>query len=792
MATPEEDCQAVRDRDHQIWLQLIANLPPGAPIPPEPINPCIPQPQHTTTAAPAPLPGLPGNDPGQSGSGPQVGVNAPTRMPTYNGTDIVPVPGLPAPTIPGGDQPARVEGGRVTVPTTDVPSPTVTPAPTAEPATVPTPVAPDPEPESELAPGPSGTPEIVDTDEPAGTPHTLLLLLTGLAGTVAGATRFGRRPRTPESVLAQAVGVAAAPIMRYTPGQTSRLVVPEEFGLRTLFLVHDESSLHEAVIETPPVPDGGTIDVNIDGTASILDADGTEVSRMAAPWAYDTTGRAVPTRYVVRGGHLVQQVYADADTSYPILADPEDEQRKKPRNANKQTNSGWPTGQDVGAPRPQATLPGASAATTWQDLMLEGQDPSPQPSIAEAGTGSPAMDSVLADQLSAPVTSDYGDSGTVTAYPRWDADGKQSTGPAFIVTSPPDENGATQQTVHPFEDSIEPEDPWWDTEGGVTSDLGNGQFQTAYEDGTVLVAYATGRVIGTESRPNGDLITYYDDGSREIVIGETREIDGFTFLPGDSIAIDDSGRQILKPNHDDGRPRSRGEATKQGTELALDGLTHLLNSSRIGRPGAAALRTAERGLGELLDTTGERDVDTHGAFDGKIDQNRFAGRLPGSDTVEVDSGTTGKWNRLLNKPQPNTNYVVDGGDYTFQTDDRGRVVHAEGRIDDLEGGPRNGYQQRVSGRSDRKPGDEGGHIFGTQFGGPGEAINITAMRDVLNSRGDRDYYKMEMEWRNIVESGGEVHATVEIEYPEGSRRPEAYRVTWTDNSGEVETQEFLN
>src|SRR5699024_7090556 len=41
VATPEEDCQAVRDRDHQIWLQVVASLPPGAPIPPEPINPCI-------------------------------------------------------------------------------------------------------------------------------------------------------------------------------------------------------------------------------------------------------------------------------------------------------------------------------------------------------------------------------------------------------------------------------------------------------------------------------------------------------------------------------------------------------------------------------------------------------------------------------------------------------------------------------------------------------------------------------------------------------------------------------
>ncbi|NMM92783.1 hypothetical protein B2J88_52705, partial [Rhodococcus sp. SRB_17] len=32
-ATPAEDCEAVRARDHQIYLNMIAALPPGSPIP---------------------------------------------------------------------------------------------------------------------------------------------------------------------------------------------------------------------------------------------------------------------------------------------------------------------------------------------------------------------------------------------------------------------------------------------------------------------------------------------------------------------------------------------------------------------------------------------------------------------------------------------------------------------------------------------------------------------------------------------------------------------------------------
>ncbi|MGA5199598.1 hypothetical protein, partial [Streptomyces exfoliatus] len=51
-AGPAEDCAAVRARDHQIYLNLIASLPPGSPIPPEYINPCLTAPTTTPTAAP--------------------------------------------------------------------------------------------------------------------------------------------------------------------------------------------------------------------------------------------------------------------------------------------------------------------------------------------------------------------------------------------------------------------------------------------------------------------------------------------------------------------------------------------------------------------------------------------------------------------------------------------------------------------------------------------------------------------------------------------------------------------
>lgn len=91
-AGPAEDCQAVRDRDHQIWQQLVDSLPPGAPIPPEPVNPCI-------TEDPSRMPGaesgtsveLPDSSASSSEGKSLAGTNAPSRI-EKGSVDIVPLP----------------------------------------------------------------------------------------------------------------------------------------------------------------------------------------------------------------------------------------------------------------------------------------------------------------------------------------------------------------------------------------------------------------------------------------------------------------------------------------------------------------------------------------------------------------------------------------------------------------------------------------------------------------------------------------------------------------------------
>ncbi|MFD4785096.1 ADP-ribosyltransferase [Rhodococcus qingshengii] len=352
-AGPAEDCAAVRARDHQIYLNLIASLPPGAPIPPEYINPCLTAPSTTATVAPTTTVGLPGAQ--APGGGPNVGANAPTNFPSYNGTPIVPVPGaaLPGqpntPTAPSIDNPAGVP-----VPTTTSgPAPT-TPQPAG--STAPTAV-----PDRGPGPVPSGTPNTVpgqSESNPTVTPSGLsdddgrdryleLVLVGAAAFTAGGIGVRGRRSpfgpriplggRTPESILSQTVGTLASPLMQYAKGGQSKITVTEPGGgRRTFFLIHDATSSHEAEIPVD-VPPGGHMSVNPDGSVTVFDADGNPVSVVAAPWAYDADGNPVPTDYEVRDGRLIQKVYADEATAYPILADPPDKKVKAPASvASKQ------------------------------------------------------------------------------------------------------------------------------------------------------------------------------------------------------------------------------------------------------------------------------------------------------------------------------------------------------------------------------------------------------------------------------------------------------------------------
>lgn len=173
----------------------------------------------------------------------------------------------------------------------------------------------------------------------------------------------------------------------------------------------------------------------------------------------------------------------------------------------------------------------------------------------------------------------------------------------------------------------------------------------------------------------------------------------------------------------------------------------------------------------------------------------------------VQAGGPRNWTRELNRSRrrgtnsanwrPETIYQVHNGrtnsTYVYMTDQHGRVIRAEGQLV-LRKGVRHGAQQgragHGAGRGVGNSGDEGGHLFGTQFGGAGEGLNMLPQSARLNSQGRREWYRMEQMWADELRAGNEVHVKILPTYPRGpGDRPNLYIVeyTITDKNGRTRT-----
>ncbi|MDP0396731.1 DNA/RNA non-specific endonuclease [Tsukamurella strandjordii] len=219
-----------------------------------------------------------------------------------------------------------------------------------------------------------------------------------------------------------------------------------------------------------------------------------------------------------------------------------------------------------------------------------------------------------------------------------------------------------------------------------------------------------------------------------------------------------------------------GDAASAGTQAASEA-------------AQTAGRTATNAAGDAATTATKTVAPT---ADSAADAARTAAVQSGRNVAELTSGGKGNWTKELHKPKPDTTYIVDGGKFIYNTDSKGRVTETRGILSDLNKSDRNGYQQGVSGRGDRLPGDQGGHLWGTQFGGPGEGINITAMKEGLNQAGKNSFYEIERQWAKQVAAGSPVDATIRLAYSGDSVRPSSYVVSWINESGNTVTRRLFN
>ncbi len=126
----------------------------------------------------------------------------------------------------------------------------------------------------------------------------------------------------------------------------------------------------------------------------------------------------------------------------------------------------------------------------------------------------------------------------------------------------------------------------------------------------------------------------------------------------------------------------------------------------------------------------------------------------------------------------NAEYTKNG--YDYKTDKLGRIKEAKASELRLEKGERNLYSQRTVGGTDRlKDIDDGGHLFGTQFGGSGDIDNMLPQNSKINRAGG-EWYKMEQEWANALKETPPKKVSVKINpiYEGKSMRPTKIKVKY--------------
>ena len=138
----------------------------------------------------------------------------------------------------------------------------------------------------------------------------------------------------------------------------------------------------------------------------------------------------------------------------------------------------------------------------------------------------------------------------------------------------------------------------------------------------------------------------------------------------------------------------------------------------------------------------------------------------------------------------NESYEVNG--YRYETDDRGRIEHCEGKLQ-LENGKRNPDHQRKAGGEDRLDTDDGDHLIAARFNGSSKVDNIVPM-DAQVNRGD--YKAMEEEWARELKKGNSVEVNIDVSYPDNGKRPDSidvdYKVTEPDGTTWYDYKHFDN
>jgi hypothetical protein len=114
----------------------------------------------------------------------------------------------------------------------------------------------------------------------------------------------------------------AAGVVAYKNDDTAAVVQNTDTGIRMMTVI-DNASAPTDYKYNVDLPAGGSIVLNDDGSASVLDSDNTPIAYVPVPWAKDANGTPVQTHFTTDGTSLTQHVQHNvAGVAYPVTADP--------------------------------------------------------------------------------------------------------------------------------------------------------------------------------------------------------------------------------------------------------------------------------------------------------------------------------------------------------------------------------------------------------------------------------------------------------------------------------------
>lgn len=141
----------------------------------------------------------------------------------------------------------------------------------------------------------------------------------------------------------------------------------------------------------------------------------------------------------------------------------------------------------------------------------------------------------------------------------------------------------------------------------------------------------------------------------------------------------------------------------------------------------------------------------------------------------------GKLYRIEKDLIPNTEYEINS--YKYETDDKGRIVSAEGVLHIKNRDGRLPIRDSIEdiGKGDQRENDDRGHLIGDQFDGSNGLENMIPQDAEINRN---DFKNFENELASRVKAGAEVKVSIEPIYEGESRRPEDIVVTYSINGAE--------